>query len=90
MHAVFRALQSMESRSAPDLINCRAQVSKTSSWGEDNEHWRLFVTRFFNCDFCHREEHLELPTQSLQAACLRAFPGALRVLLLQVSQVPTS
>lgn len=28
------------------------QTQVTTSWGEENENWKLFVTRFFDCRFC--------------------------------------
>ena len=28
------------------------QTKTTRVWGEANENWKLFVTRFFDCEMC--------------------------------------
>lgn len=31
------------------------QVEITKVWGEENKRWKLFITRFFDCELCHGE-----------------------------------
>ena len=32
---------------------CWLQVEITKVWGDENKRWKLFITRFFDCELCH-------------------------------------
>ena len=32
---------------------CPLQTEITKVWGDQNTRWKLFITRFFNCEVCY-------------------------------------
>lgn len=34
------------------VMNLEPQVTRTTVWGEENKRWKLFITRFFDCETC--------------------------------------
>lgn len=45
------------------------QVQRTSTWGEENKSWKLFVTRFFDCEMCWKDSGKPAGLD----ACLKSF-----------------
>ena len=46
----------------------RAQTEITKVWGDQNKRWKLFITRFFNCEVCYGRMD-----QAGLAACQASF-----------------
>ena len=42
----------MNAEDSQNEINLPLQVKRTTVWGEENKRWKLFITRFFDCETC--------------------------------------
>jgi len=45
------------------------QVKPTTVWGEENKRWKLFITRFYDCDTCWAAD---INNRNV-TACIQAF-----------------
>jgi hypothetical protein len=46
-----------------------AQVERTTAWGEENKRWKLFITRFYDCETCWTADG----RAGNMTACIQAF-----------------
>lgn len=49
------------------------QVVLTKEWGNENKRWKLFITRFFDCELCHGEGNTQAEMDKCHASMQEHF-----------------
>ncbi len=55
---------------------CDAKVDKSKTWGEENKRWKLYISRFFDCQYCEGYGMTEEKLDTCHASWLEHYEFA--------------